>query len=95
MPLAHIAMAAEGCGWANPDYFTLMVANMIFGSWDRSLGGAKNVSGKLATDVHKHNLAHSYMSFNTCYTDTGLWGAYMVCDRMKIDDMVYVAQREW
>lgn len=21
----------------------------------------------------KHNLAHSFMSFNTCYTDTGLW----------------------
>jgi len=95
MPLAHIAMAVEGCGWASPDYFTLMVANMIFGSWDRSLGGAKNVAGPLAADVHKHNLAHSYMSFNTCYTDTGLWGAYMVCDRMKIDDMVYVAQREW
>jgi len=95
MPLAHVAIAVEGCGWTSPDYFTLMVANMIFGSWDRSLGGARNMAGQLANDVQKHNLAHSYMSFNTCYTDTGLWGAYMVCDRMTIDDMVYVAQREW
>nr|XP_002156628.1 mitochondrial-processing peptidase subunit beta [Hydra vulgaris] len=95
MPLAHIAMAVEGCGWANPDYFTLMVANMIVGSWDRSLGGSRNVAGQLAADVSKHSLANSYMSFNTCYTDTGLWGAYMVCDKMKIDDLVYVIQREW
>lgn len=95
MPLAHIAIAVEGCGWTNPDYFTLMVANMIFGSWDRSLGGARNMAGQLAHDVQKHNLAHNYMAFNTCYTDTGLWGAYMVCDRMTIDDMIYVTQREW
>ena len=95
MPLAHIALAVEGCGWSHPDYFTLMVANMIFGSWDRSLGGSKNLAGQLASDVSKYGLAHSYMSFNTCYTDTGLWGAYMVADRMKIDDLVYAVQREW
>ena len=95
MPLAHIAIAVEGCGWTNPDYFTLMVANMIFGTWDRSLGGARNISGKLAQDVSEHGLAHNYMSFNTCYTDTGLWGAYMVCDRTKVDDMIHVVQREW
>jgi len=24
-------------------------------------------------DMVQYNLAHSFMSFNTCYTDTGLW----------------------
>jgi len=95
MPQAHIAMAVEGCGWTNPDYFALMVANMIFGTYDRSLGGARNTSGKLARDVSEHGLAHNYMSFNTCYTDTGLWGVYMVCDRTKIHDMVHAVQSEW
>lgn len=29
MPLAHVTMAVEGCGWTHPDYFSLMVANMV------------------------------------------------------------------
>lgn len=29
MPLAHVAIAVEGCGWTHPDYFGLMVANMV------------------------------------------------------------------
>jgi len=95
MPLAHIAIAVEGCGWTSPDYFALMVANMIFGTWDRSLGGARNVSSRLAQDVSKYGLAHNYMSFNTCYTDTGLWGAYMVCERATIGDMINCVQQEW
>jgi len=95
MPLAHVAMAVEGCGWSHPDYFGLMIANMIFGSWNRALGGSKNVAGSLAKDVSDHGLAHSYMSFNTCYTDTGLWGTYFVADRFKLEDMMYCIQREW
>ncbi|CAB3997972.1 mitochondrial-processing peptidase subunit beta-like, partial [Paramuricea clavata] len=48
MPFAHIAMAVEGCGWTHPDYFALMVANVLVGNWDRSFSGAHNVSSKLA-----------------------------------------------
>eukprot|EP00794_Sanderia_malayensis_P006254 gene6254-6973_t len=95
MPFAHIAIAVEGCGWAHPDYFPLMVANMIVGNWDRSMGGSKHMASPLAQVVSKHDLAHNYMSFNTCYTDTGLWGAYMVCDRMTIDDLLFNIQSEW
>jgi len=40
-------------------------------------------------------LAHSFMSFNTCYTDTGLWGLYFVADKMKIEDTTYCLQKEW
>lgn len=95
MPLAHVAIAVEGCGWAHPDYFTLMVANMIFGAWDRSLGGSRNVAGELARTVNENGLAHSYMAFNTCYTDTGLFGAYMVCEKSKTEDMLHCVQQEW
>lgn len=29
MPAAHIVLAVEGCGWANPDYFPLMIASTV------------------------------------------------------------------
>ncbi|XP_065828961.1 mitochondrial-processing peptidase subunit beta-like [Oscarella lobularis] len=95
MPLAHIAMAVEGVGWTHPDYLPLMVANTLVGQWDRSFGAGGNLGSKLAQDAAKGNLCHSYLSFNTCYTDTGLWGIYMVTDRTTIDDMIFCAQREW
>ncbi|KAM7432117.1 hypothetical protein ABFA07_017390 [Porites harrisoni] len=95
MPLAHVAVAVEGCGWTHPDYFALMVTNMLIGNWDRSFSAGRNISSKLAQDMIKHNLAHSFMSFNTCYTDTGLWGIYFVSDKMSIDNTIYCIQKEW
>lgn len=95
MPLAHVALAVEGCGWASPDYYPLMIANMIFGSWNRALGGSKNMAGELAQNVSEHGLAHSYMSFNTCYSDTALWGCHFVGDRLNLEDMIWNIQREW
>merc|ERR1712002_106398 len=44
MPLAHVAIAVEGCGWQNPDNIPLMVANTLIGNWDRSMGGGANNS---------------------------------------------------
>merc|ERR1712106_907915 len=48
MPLAHVAIAVEGCGWTNPDNIPLMVANTLIGNWDRSMGGGANNSSPLA-----------------------------------------------
>ncbi len=42
-----------------------------------------------------YNLCHGFQSFNTCYTDTGLWGTYIVTDRMRIDDAMSALQDEW
>merc|ERR1711976_1020238 len=47
-PLAHIALAVEGCGWTNPDNIPLMVANTLIGSWDRSFGVCTNLAAPLA-----------------------------------------------
>lgn len=95
MPYAHVAMAVEGCGWSNPDYIPLMIAGAIVGNYDRSVGGGRNMSSKLAQIVAETSECHSFMSFNTCYTDTGLWGIYMVVDRMSIDDLFFNLQNEW
>lgn len=85
MPLAHIAIAVEACGWPDSDNIPLMVANTIIGAWDRSQGGGTNNASRLATAATESNLAHSFQSFNTCYTDTGLWGIYFVCDPLKCE----------
>jgi len=95
MPLAHVALAVEGCGWTNPDNIPLMVANTLIGNWDRSMGGGANNSSRLAHYCAEKGFCHSFQSFNTCYKDTGLWGIYFVTDSMNQDNMVYNIQNEW
>ncbi|XP_003703722.1 ubiquinol-cytochrome c reductase core protein 1 [Megachile rotundata] len=94
IPLAHVAIAVEGAGWADADNIPLMVANTIMGAWDRSQGGGANNASYLA-QASEAGLCHSFQSFNTCYKDTGLWGIYFVCDPLTIDDFVYNIQCEW
>ena len=95
MPLAHVAIAVEGVGWADPDNIPLMIASTIVGSWDRTLGCGPNTGSTLGRAAGTLECAHSFQSFNTCYTDTGLWGCYFVCDRMAIDEMMWQTQNEW
>lgn len=96
MEEAHIGFAVEGVSWTDPDYFPLLVAQSVIGSWDRSLGGGADVSSKLAQNLARHQLANSFMTFNTCYSDTGMFGVYMVTPvRSRIDDMMYFMQQEW
>ena len=85
LPLAHIAIAVEGCGWKDPDNIPLMVANTLIGSWDRSQAGGSVSGSNLAEAAAKLGLAHGFQAFNTCYKDTGLWGIYFVCDPLTID----------
>ena len=67
VPLAHVAIAVQGVGWANPDNIPLMVANTLLGNWDRSQGGSGNNASNLARVCAEKGLCHSYSSFNTCY----------------------------
>ena len=95
MPLAHVALAVEGCGWTNPDNIPLMGANPLIGSWDRSMGGGNNLASPVAQYAAERNLCHSFQAFNTCYKDTGLWGVYFVTGRMQQEDMVKLIQKHW
>ncbi|KAJ3415860.1 55 kDa erythrocyte membrane protein [Chytridiales sp. JEL 0842] len=95
-PTAHMVMAVEGASWTNPDYWPLLVAQSVVGSWDRSLGAAPHLSSKLIKHVVKDNLANSFMSFNTSYSDTGLFGIYTVSDNKdNLDDLAHYIQQEW
>jgi len=95
MDEAHIVYAHEGVSWTNPDYFPLLVAQSILGSWDRTLGGGANLSSNLAQRVASSHGANRFMAFNTCYSDTGLFGLYLVSsERGHLDDLMYLVQNE-
>jgi len=86
---AHIALAFEGASWTSEYSFPLMLMQTLLGGWDRSSAAGRNISSRLATEVAEHGLAHSYMTFNTCYKDTGLFGVYLVCPDNKLDDAMW------
>jgi processing peptidase subunit beta len=95
-PTAHLAMCVEGVSWNSPDYWPILVAQAITGQWDRAVGSAAHAASPLATALGKHNLANSFMAFNTSYTDTGLFGVYAVSENfMQLDDLQHYIQKEW
>lgn len=71
MPTANIAIAVEGVSWNDPDYFTGLVTQAIVGNWDRAMGNSPYLGSKLSSFVQQNNLANSFMSFSTSYSDTG------------------------
>ena len=96
MNTANIAIAVEGVGWRSPDYFPMLVLQSIFGNWDRSLGSSPLLSSKLSHIISSNNLANSFMSFSTSYSDTGLWGIYLVTENFtNMDDLVHFTLKEW
>lgn len=96
LPTAHVAIAVEGVGWSSPDYFPMLVMQSIFGNWDRSLGSSSLLSSRLSHIISSNNLANSFMSFSTSYSDTGLWGIYLVSENlMNLDDLTHFTLKEW
>ncbi|KAI5292580.1 hypothetical protein KEM55_007701 [Ascosphaera atra] len=96
IPTANIALAVEGVSWKDDDYFTALVTQAIVGNWDRAMGNSAYLGSKLSSVVSHHELANSFMSFSTSYSDTGLWGIYLVSENhTQLDDLVHFTLREW
>ncbi|KAG9230756.1 mitochondrial processing peptidase beta subunit mitochondrial precursor [Amylocarpus encephaloides] len=96
IPTANIAIAVEGVSWKSDDYFTALVTQAIVGNWDKAMGNAPHMGSSLSSFVYKHDIANSFMSFSTSYSDTGLWGIYLVTDKLtRVDDLVHFSLREW
>lgn len=92
----NVAIAVEGASWKSPDYFPMLVLQSVFGNWDRSLGASPLLSSRLSHVISSNNLANSFMHFSTSYSDTGLWGIYMVSENLvNLDDMVHFTLKEW
>lgn len=71
IPTANIAIAVEGVSWNDDDYFTALVTQAIVGNYDKAMGNAPHQGSKLSAFVHNNDLATSFMSFSTSYSDTG------------------------
>jgi mitochondrial-processing peptidase subunit beta len=82
-------LAFEGASWTSEYSFPLMLMQTILGSWDRASAAGRNAGSKFAIDAADHDFAHSFMSFNTCYKDTGLFGVYLVAPDNKLDDAMW------
>ncbi|GAA5852307.1 hypothetical protein JCM9279_002496 [Rhodotorula babjevae] len=96
MQTCNIAIAVEGVGWNSPDYYPMLVMQSIMGNWDRSLGAQSLLSSRLSHIISSNNLANSFMSFSTSYSDTGLWGIYLVSENvMNLDDLTHFTFKEW
>ncbi|SPO31648.1 probable MAS1 - mitochondrial processing peptidase beta chain precursor [Ustilago trichophora] len=95
-PTCNFALAVEGVSWKSPDYFPMLVLQSIMGNWDRSLGSSPLLSSRLSHIVSSNNLANSFVHFSTSYSDTGLWGVYMVSENfLQLDDLIHFTLREW
>ncbi len=87
--LAHIAIAFESAGWASEHAIPLMVMQTMLGCWSRTSGSGANMASKLCQAVAEHECAHSVMSFNSCYKDTGLFGVYAVAAPDMLNDLAF------
>jgi len=94
IPNVTSVIAFESVGWSSPDYYAFLVIQTLMGSWDKTLGGGKNVGSKLAEKIAIENLGESLNTFNTAYHRTGLFGVHVVADPEHIEDLVYECLNE-
>ena len=90
-PRAHVALAFDGAEWTSPYSVPLMVLQTLVGQWDRlnpAAGGVDSAPAALARSLASSDSCHSYMTFNTCYKDAGLFGLYLVAPPEGVDQAV-------
>lgn len=95
MPLAHFAIAFESCGWSHPDSVAFMVLQSLLGSYERNSTTGLHSSYRLSRRMADVPVARSVTTFNTTYTDTGLFGLYAIGDPNELDDIVADAMEEF
>lgn len=91
----HFAIAFKGASWTDPDAIPLMVMQSMLGTWNKRSGvGADGIS-ELSQRVAVNKLADSYMSFNTNYHDSGLFGMYAIGPKSTVDDLAWCVMQEF
>lgn len=87
MPVGHLAYAFPTGGWTDPDTFSLLLIQTMLGSWDKSSPGGAHSSSSLVSTVAAEDIAHSLTTFNTQYSDTGLFGVYATAEPVGMHDL--------
>jgi len=93
-PLAHFAISFESCGWSHPDSPVFMVLQQLLGSFDGRHSVLKNSGNPLTAAFAALPDCKSASTFNTTYTDSGLFGVYAVAKPGNLDDLVHVIMNE-
>ena len=94
-PTTQVAIGVEGVGWTHPDHFTMLLIQVLLGSWDKTIGGGANLSSRLCEIVASEQLVHSFSTFLTCYGNTALFGNTIVADAHNVEDSVFEVLNEW
>jgi processing peptidase subunit beta len=76
MPKATIAFGFPVAGWNDADHIPLQVIQQMLGSYNKAtaFGNAGHSGSELVAKVGSQDLAYSFHTFNTQYSDTGLFG---------------------
>lgn len=94
MPVAHMAIAFESCGWAHPDSVAFVVLQALMGSYERTSQTGASSSFRMAQALSAVPNAKSANAFNTTYTDTGLFGIYVTGEAPELDDIAHAIMFE-
>ncbi|XP_042373098.1 probable mitochondrial-processing peptidase subunit beta, mitochondrial [Zingiber officinale] len=94
MPLAHFVVTFKGSSWTEPSSIPLMVIQSLLGSWEKNTGVGSCSGSQLARRVGTDDLAHSFMAFNTNYSDTGLFGVFLSAMPSCLYDLSNVLMEE-
>jgi predicted Zn-dependent peptidase len=83
---AHIVLGLEGVNSKSEHYYTMSIYASILGD---------GMSSRLFQEIReKRGLVYSIYSFNSSYSDTGIFGIYAGCDPQKASELIPVALNE-
>jgi processing peptidase subunit beta len=96
MKWCHFALSFPTAGWNDPDNIPLMLIQTMIGSWDRSstAGSGLHSSSVLVAETANCDLAEKFHTFNTQYSDTGLFGIYGQVEPLRAAHFGEIAMRE-
>jgi len=88
-PFCHVAIALESAPWGQRELAPVSVLQALLGGGNAvSSNPGSGVTSRLSTQVLKQNpYVESCASFNTSYSDTGLFGVYGVSQPEKAGEM--------
>merc|ERR1719203_2113983 len=88
-PYCHLAIALESVPWGQQELAPITLLQALLGSASAVTGNVgSGRTSRLATEIVKQSpYAESCASFNTSYSDSGLFGIYGVCQPDKAGTM--------
>lgn len=91
---SHIAYAFPVAGWNDPDNFNLMVIREMLGNWDNKCSGGVHSSSPMIAQISEQDLAIKVNTFNSVYSDTGLFGVYAVSEAIGQTELMCIIANE-